>query len=355
MFAADVAHELKNPLTSLRSAVETLPLARNENSRSRLLAVIEHDVKRLDRLISDISDASRLDAELQRQDMTLGRSAPAVDRADVGRERNQARQQRRGRSPLRGSRPHRHLLGAGSRFAARTGDLQPAVQRAILFRARRQGAHRLSPRETPKSKSWSMTTGRAFARTRWSGFSSASTPTGRTRALGRIPDSDFRSPNRSSRPMAGASGRKTAAARSMPRASPASPARASWSGCPRHDAQEPQRARLGRAGGRSRRADPRPLRIAGKSRLAFDLILAGRAGQIPVAVLVGDDRVILDAAAGSCGSAPARRAGRPDRNPWARHPPAATSWPRRIVGLVVDLAAADAERLPPPEALRTHN
>jgi two-component system, OmpR family, sensor histidine kinase ChvG len=71
MFAADVAHELKNPLTSLRSAVETLPLARNESSRARLLAVIEHDVKRLDRLISDISDASRLDAELQRQDMTL--------------------------------------------------------------------------------------------------------------------------------------------------------------------------------------------------------------------------------------------------------------------------------------------
>ena len=69
MFAADVAHELKNPLTSLRSAVETLPLARNDNSRSRLLAVIEHDVRRLDRLISDISDASRLDAELQRQDM----------------------------------------------------------------------------------------------------------------------------------------------------------------------------------------------------------------------------------------------------------------------------------------------
>jgi two-component system sensor histidine kinase ChvG len=69
MFAADVAHELKNPLTSLRSAVETLPLAKNENSRARLLAVIEHDVKRLDRLISDISDASRLDAELQRQDV----------------------------------------------------------------------------------------------------------------------------------------------------------------------------------------------------------------------------------------------------------------------------------------------
>jgi two-component system, OmpR family, sensor histidine kinase ChvG len=67
-FAADVAHELKNPLTSLRSAVETLPLAKNEHSRARLLAVIEHDVRRLDRLISDVSDASRLDAELQRQE-----------------------------------------------------------------------------------------------------------------------------------------------------------------------------------------------------------------------------------------------------------------------------------------------
>jgi two-component system, OmpR family, sensor histidine kinase ChvG len=67
-FAADVAHELKNPLTSLRSAVETLPLAKSDTSRSRLLAVIQDDVRRLDRLISDISDASRLDAELQRQE-----------------------------------------------------------------------------------------------------------------------------------------------------------------------------------------------------------------------------------------------------------------------------------------------
>lgn len=67
-FAADVSHELKNPLTSLRSAVETLPLARNEASRTRLMDVIQHDVRRLDRLISDISDASRLDAELARQD-----------------------------------------------------------------------------------------------------------------------------------------------------------------------------------------------------------------------------------------------------------------------------------------------
>ncbi|MBB3952268.1 sensor histidine kinase [Aureimonas jatrophae] len=66
-FAADVSHELKNPLTSLRSAVETLPLARNDDARQRLLAIIQHDVKRLDRLITDISDASRLDAELARE------------------------------------------------------------------------------------------------------------------------------------------------------------------------------------------------------------------------------------------------------------------------------------------------
>lgn len=67
-FAADVAHELKNPLTSLSSAIETLPLAKTEESRARLMAVIQHDVKRLDRLITDISDASRLDAEMQRQE-----------------------------------------------------------------------------------------------------------------------------------------------------------------------------------------------------------------------------------------------------------------------------------------------
>ncbi|MEC9461571.1 MAG: sensor histidine kinase [Pseudomonadota bacterium] len=67
-FAADVSHELKNPLTSLRSAVETLPLAKTDQSRQRLMDIIQHDVRRLDRLISDISDASRLDAELARSD-----------------------------------------------------------------------------------------------------------------------------------------------------------------------------------------------------------------------------------------------------------------------------------------------
>ncbi|MCF6320825.1 MAG: sensor histidine kinase [Rhizobiaceae bacterium] len=70
-FAADVSHELKNPLTSLRSAVETLPLAKTENAKKRLMAVIQHDVIRLDRLITDISDASRLDADLVREDTAI--------------------------------------------------------------------------------------------------------------------------------------------------------------------------------------------------------------------------------------------------------------------------------------------
>ena len=65
-FAADVAHELKNPLTSLRSAVETVGRVQDDQRRSRLMEIISEDVQRMDRLISDISNASRLDAELSR-------------------------------------------------------------------------------------------------------------------------------------------------------------------------------------------------------------------------------------------------------------------------------------------------
>lgn len=78
-FAADVSHELKNPLTSLRSAVETLPMAKTDVNRKRLLDVIAHDIRRLDRLISDISDASRLDAELQRHEVAIVDFAKLLD------------------------------------------------------------------------------------------------------------------------------------------------------------------------------------------------------------------------------------------------------------------------------------
>ncbi|MEL6119338.1 MAG: sensor histidine kinase [Pseudomonadota bacterium] len=67
-FAADVAHEIKNPLASLRSAVGTMRLAKRDDQRMKLLDVIEHDVRRLDRLVSDISNASRLDSELVKEE-----------------------------------------------------------------------------------------------------------------------------------------------------------------------------------------------------------------------------------------------------------------------------------------------
>lgn len=69
-FAADVAHEIKNPLTSLRSAVETAAIVKDRpDDLSRLLGIMQHDVTRLNRLISDISNASRLDAELSREEL----------------------------------------------------------------------------------------------------------------------------------------------------------------------------------------------------------------------------------------------------------------------------------------------
>ncbi len=67
-FAADVSHEIKNPLASLRSAVGTMRVAKRDDQRERLLEVIEHDVRRLDRLVSDISNASRLDSELVKEE-----------------------------------------------------------------------------------------------------------------------------------------------------------------------------------------------------------------------------------------------------------------------------------------------
>ena len=66
-FAADVSHEIKNPLTSIKSAIETATKIKDSGKRDQLLTVILDDVNRLDRLITDISDSSRLDAELSRE------------------------------------------------------------------------------------------------------------------------------------------------------------------------------------------------------------------------------------------------------------------------------------------------
>jgi two-component system sensor histidine kinase ChvG len=78
-FAADVAHEIKNPLTSLRSAVETVTRIKDPAQQKRLMSIIMDDVARLDRLISEISDASRLDAELSRAEMGPVNIRPLVD------------------------------------------------------------------------------------------------------------------------------------------------------------------------------------------------------------------------------------------------------------------------------------
>ncbi|WP_373355765.1 ATP-binding protein [Pseudoroseicyclus sp. CXY001] len=67
-FAADVAHEIKNPLASMRSALGSMRMVKREDQREKLLEVMEHDVRRLDRLVSDISNASRLDAELVKEE-----------------------------------------------------------------------------------------------------------------------------------------------------------------------------------------------------------------------------------------------------------------------------------------------
>ena len=162
-FAADVAHELKNPLTSLRSAVETLPLAKTDESRERLLDVIQHDVRRLDRLITDISDASRLDAELQRQEARAGRSRASCS---TRWSRPPTRSRRATASPCtldferrRPGRPSwcRATTRASARWST-TSSTTPARSRRRRHRARRPAAAART-----RSRSSSTTTGRASA------------------------------------------------------------------------------------------------------------------------------------------------------------------------------------------------
>ena len=139
-FAADVAHEIKNPLASLRSAVGTMRMVTREDQRNRLLGVIEHDVRRLDRLVSDISNASRLDAELVKED------EKEFDLLAMLATLNQylgADAEARGIDYIT-DMPH-----PGARGAARAGLRQPDHQRDLVQRDRRRDPGLGAPAQGP--------------------------------------------------------------------------------------------------------------------------------------------------------------------------------------------------------------
>lgn len=108
-FAADVAHEIKNPLASLRSAIESLPRVEDPDLRRRLTEVATHDVRRIDRLVTEISDASRIDAEMSRA---------TLERVDLARLVNAIIGTREGRAE---NRDHRIILSVRGRPAQVTG------------------------------------------------------------------------------------------------------------------------------------------------------------------------------------------------------------------------------------------
>jgi two-component system, OmpR family, sensor histidine kinase ChvG len=122
-FAADVAHEIRNPLTSIRSAVETLELVKDAKAKARLLTILKQDVARLDRLITDISNASRLDAELSRdhpRPIDLGKLLSEI----VGFYGDTSRPDQ---PPVRMEKP----TGAPIRVAAREGPLSQVFRNLI--------------------------------------------------------------------------------------------------------------------------------------------------------------------------------------------------------------------------------
>ena len=204
-FAADVAHELKNPLTSLASAVEMFSRAKDEESRARLLDIVRGDVKRIDRLITDISDASRLDAELSREakePVELSRLLATI--IEIYRMTDSGGGIRAAGRVAAG----RHVLGRDERLGQVFRNL---IDNAVSFSPRAGKVTVTATRSTTSSPAsrWRMKAP-AFRPTIWNPSSSASTPSGRARTSGAIPAWAFPSPARSSKAPAAASMRRTA-------------------------------------------------------------------------------------------------------------------------------------------------
>ncbi|MXO67828.1 HAMP domain-containing protein [Altererythrobacter marinus] len=140
-FAADVAHEIKNPLASLRSAVESLAKVDEPGLRSQLTAIAEHDIRRIDRLVTEISDASRVDAEISRatfERIDLGELAAAIITAREDRSENDGRRIRLHPSgapalvmgvPLRIERIVENLLDNAVSFSPSGGIIDVTIER----------------------------------------------------------------------------------------------------------------------------------------------------------------------------------------------------------------------------------
>ena len=158
-FAADVAHEIKNPLSSIRSAIETLRRIEDPARQRQLLTIIAQDVTRLDRLISDVSDASRLDAELSRVSAEPVDVVPilhALQRAGRGDARCRERSAAGGRVPP--AQPD----GLGGGGPAGAGAAQPDRQCAVVQPAARPDLRCARARRRAWWRSASRTKGQAF-------------------------------------------------------------------------------------------------------------------------------------------------------------------------------------------------